>query len=111
MSNERSPRDVCSITIGINGLMQSPCFRSRAWGPQRFLFLGLFLVWRPDRFPRLRLVERDRLHLGRDPVERRAEAQILAQVFLASVVPQILDHVVGILARRFSLLANQILDL
>ena len=27
MSNDRSPRDVCSITIGINGLMQAPCCR------------------------------------------------------------------------------------
>src|SRR5438046_471372 len=27
MSNERSPREVCSITIGINGLMLAPCCR------------------------------------------------------------------------------------
>jgi hypothetical protein len=27
MSNDRSPREVCSITIGINGLIHAPSFR------------------------------------------------------------------------------------
>src|SRR4029453_1459201 len=109
MSNERSPRDVCSITIGINGLMQSPCFRSGsgAWGPQLRLGFGGFLVGTPGRVARLGLPERDRLDRGRDPVEGRAQAQVLAQVLLPAVLPQILDHLVGVLAGRLGLLAHE----
>src|SRR5688572_3577985 len=108
MSNERSPREVCSITIGINGLMQAPCFRSAsvAGGPQLRLLLGLFLVGSPDRLARLRLLERDRLDLRRDAVERGAQAQVLAQVLVAAVAPHVLDHTVGVLSRRFRLLAD-----
>src|SRR4029453_15222976 len=102
MSNERSPRDVCSITIRINGLMQSPCFRSGsgAWGPQLRLGFGGFLVGSPDRVAPPGLLEGDGVAPGRDPVEGRAQAQVLAQVLLPAVLPQILDHLVGVLAGR-----------
>src|SRR5688572_26677689 len=107
MSNERSPRDVCSITIGISGLMQAPSIPggggSVAGGPQLRLLLGSFLVGRPDRVPGLRDVHRDRLHLGGHAVERGAEADVLAQVLVAAGVPELVDHVVGIFARLFSL--------
>ena len=50
MSNERSPRDVCSITMGSagsSGLLAAGC-------PQFRLAGGLFLVGRPDRLARRR---------------------------------------------------------
>src|SRR4029453_16220469 len=98
MSNERSPREVCSITIGINGLMASPLTFSRlGWsfqtaarakpvtpqaaspwllvggGPQFRLGRLRFLVGGPDVLAGARDVGRDALRLGRNAVERLAQ--------------------------------------
>src|SRR6478735_9000152 len=48
MSNERSPREVCSITMGINGLMSG--WLLATGGPQFRLGGWLFLVGCPDGF-------------------------------------------------------------
>ena len=56
-------------------------------------------------------LRRDRLHLGREPVERGAEPQVLAKLLLVPVRPDVLDHLVRVVARRLRLLADQVLDL
>src|SRR3954470_3804869 len=103
MSNERSPRDVCSITIGINGLIRVSL---ASGGPQFRNFFGLFLLGRPDRLTRLRLGHRDPLHLGRDAVERELQADVLAHLLLGAMRPEVLDELLGVLARRLRLLAD-----
>src|SRR5919204_5367926 len=106
MSNERSPREVCSITIGISGLIRAPLNISRVdWssqrllatgGPQFRLGLGSFLVRSPDRFARLFLLERDALDVGGDPVERGGEAQALTLRLVGSAGTELLDGSIGV---------------
>ena len=55
MSNERSPRDVCSITIGISGLIRSPCCRGSTISSRRRAF-----PCRASRSPRAPLRARPR---------------------------------------------------
>src|ERR687887_1647439 len=95
MSNERSPRDVCSITIGINGLMSGSLLA--AGGPQFRLRLGLFLVGRPDPLACLRLLRRDPLDLGRDAVECPREPHVLALGLVGTGLARLLEDAVGVL--------------
>src|SRR6266540_5520969 len=76
MSNARSPRDVCSITIGIKGLIRfvPP---SLSGGPD-FRLGRLLLLRRPKLLARAGELDGNSLHLGGDPVERAAQAEILA---------------------------------
>src|SRR5215208_7017470 len=140
MSNARSPREVCSITIGINGLMASPLncscidwsFQTAArqspfgltvtpqaasrWllaagGPQFRLCLGRFLVGRPNFFSRTRDLDRNALRFGRHAVERLAQTEVAAQRLLAAVAEDLLDRFVRVVALKLGLLADQFLDL
>src|SRR5262245_24053445 len=139
MSNERSPREVCSITIGINGLMASPLTFSRlGWsfqraarakpsgvtvtphaespwllaggGPQFRLGRLRFLVGGPDLLAGAHILGRDALRLRRDAVERLAQAQVVAQHLLAAGVEHLLDRLFGIVLGELCLLADQLLD-
>src|SRR5581483_9197877 len=94
MSNARSPREVCSTTIGIKGisaLLAAGC-------PQllRLRRLFLFLLGRPDALARLRALGCDRLHLGRDPVERLPHAQVGADALGAAALEELVDVLVGL---------------
>src|ERR671936_1866017 len=94
MSNERSPREVCSITIGINGLI---CLLLAAGGPQFRLCLGFFLVGGPDALARLGLLGRNALDLGRDPVEGTRQTHVLALPLVHTCLARLLDHLLGLL--------------
>src|SRR5215207_4121700 len=97
MSKARSPRDVCSTTIGIRGLICSLLRSRAAWGPK--LLLGgrlVLLVRRPDRLARLRELRCDRLHLGRDPVDRLLQPQVLADAVGAARGDELLDVLVAL---------------
>src|SRR3954453_22790329 len=104
MSKLRSPREVCSITIGINGLIRVSL---ASGGPQFRNVFALFLLGRPDRLARFRLRHRDALHIGRDAVERELEAYVLAPLLLRPVQPEVLDQLVGVLARGLRLLPDR----
>src|ERR1041385_2080484 len=100
MSNARSPRDVCSTTIGIRGLIRAPSSAVAVqmtslrgargsllarWCPQLLVRLVPILLGCPDALTRLvlpgafcGLLFGDRLHLGGDPVERPPHADRLA---------------------------------
>src|SRR3954470_19428244 len=108
MSKLRSPRDVCSITIGINGLIRVSL---ASGGPQFRNVFALFLLGRPDRIARFRLGHRDALHIGSDAVERELEPDVLAHLLLGAVRPEALDQLVGVLAGGLRLLADDGLDL
>src|SRR5437870_13046033 len=75
MSNERSPREVCSITMGINGLMSG--WLLATGGPQFRLGCWLFLVRGPDGFAGRGLLGRDALDLVDDTVEGAREPHAL----------------------------------
>src|SRR4051794_41286619 len=97
MSKLRSPRDVCSITIGINGLIRVSL---ASGGPQFRNVFALSRLGRPDRLARLRLRHRDAVHIGRDAVERELEAYVLAHALLRPLRPEELHQLGGALARR-----------
>src|ERR1700688_378654 len=103
MSNARSPREVCSTTIGTSGLIvlalvslrrPDSSRRLAAWRPQpagrrvRVLFLGP-LLRRPQLFARLRLRNRDRGALRRDPLNGLTRGQVLAQLVQATALAQV----------------------
>src|SRR3954449_13578320 len=94
MSNDRWPRDVCSITIGINGLIQ---LLLAAGGPQFRVGLGLFLVGCPDCLARGRLLGRYPLHVGCDQVERTRESHRLALGFVGAGFAGLLDDLLAVL--------------
>src|SRR5437870_2673649 len=78
MSNARSPRDVCSMTIGINGLIRfAP--PSLSGGPD-FRLDRLLLLRRPQLLPRPCELDGDPLHLRGDPVEGAAQPKVLTQL-------------------------------
>src|SRR5918992_5337686 len=109
MSNARSPREVCSTTIGTSGLTVLASFRFRrsspacfpGWRarrqtsnrqppPRQVVWLGtrrpelpgsaaLGLPGRPQLVARLRLLDRDRLRGLRDDIERLALGEILLE--------------------------------
>src|SRR5580765_3324642 len=101
MSKARSPREVCSTTIGINGLI---CSLLASGGPQPLSGRAL-LFWRPDGLTRgvpLRAFRgdlgRDRDHLGRDAVERLPHPDALADAVGAAAGEERIDVLV-LLAR------------
>src|SRR3954447_2853824 len=106
MSKLRSPRDVCSITIGINGLIRVSL---ASGGPQFRNVFALFLLGRPDRLARLGLREGDALYLGRNSVEGELQADVLAHLLLRAMRPEVLDQLVRVLVRGCGLLADDLL--
>src|SRR5256885_10639977 len=94
MSNERSPREVCSMTIGISGLIG---LLLASGGPQFRLCLGLFLVGGPDCLARGRLLGRNPLDVGCDPVERVRETQRFALRLVRAGLLRLRDDLVAFL--------------
>src|SRR5437016_4026646 len=111
MSKARSPREVCSITIGINGLI-SLLLLSLSRRPDVSHCFGLLLLGCPKLLACAREVDRDRLDLGDDTVERAAQQQVLAEELVAAVVPELRDDGLGVLLARLAcLLADEVLQL
>src|SRR5919197_1927941 len=94
MSNERSPREVCSITIGINGLIE---LLLAGRGPQSCRWLVSFLLRGPELLARSREVGGDPLDLGRDVIEGAGEAKRLALLLPAARLAELRDRLVGVL--------------
>src|SRR5262245_6970755 len=93
MSKARSPREVCSTTIGINGLICSSLLAT--WCPQLRLGRLALLLRRPDALTRGGKLGRDRFDLRRDPVERLLHPQVVAH----AVRPALLDELLDVLVR------------
>src|SRR5918998_89029 len=103
MSNARSPREVCSMTIGTSGLTGGPprwCETRRgAWSyglltagcPQLRIGRPLLLLRRPQLLARGVQLRVDALDLRRDPVERGAQADVVAERLGAAVGEELLD--------------------
>src|SRR6266513_4181918 len=101
MSNARSPRDVCSTTMGISGLISASApyrwLLIMAWGPEfRCLRRLLLLLRRPDRFARLVELRRDRLHLGNDAIEGALQAEVVAYTVGAALLDELVDILVAL---------------
>src|SRR3954452_17869213 len=91
MSKARSPRDVCSTTIGTNGLIAlapSCIARGRpasalAWRPQLGLgLLGLVLLGRPQLLAGSGRLEADRFGELHGAVEGESQTHVLAHALL-----------------------------
>src|SRR3954462_2874776 len=94
MSKDRSPREGCPITIGINGLIW---LLSASGGPQFRVGLGLFLVGCPDCLARSCMLGQDPLDVGCDQVERAGESHRLALGFVGAGLAGLLDDLVAVL--------------
>src|SRR5438093_3078945 len=105
MSNERSPREVWSITMGINGLMSG--WLLATGGPQFRLGGWLFLVGRPDRFAGGGLLGRDALDLAHNAVEGAGKAHAFALGVVRARLARLLDDRV----RLFEAVAEGLVDL
>src|SRR5919197_6566400 len=101
MSNERSPREVCSITIGINGLIE---LLLAGRGPQSCRLLVSFLLGGPELLARGREVGGGSLDLGRDAVERLGKTNRLALLLPAARLAELRHRLVGILVAGSELL-------
>src|SRR5581483_1170684 len=88
MSNARSPRDVCSTTMGINGLISRSL---AAGGPDLRLGLGLVLLGGPNALTCLVQLGGDRLDLGGDLVEGLLQAQVVADAVGAAGLDERVD--------------------
>src|SRR5262245_45291136 len=98
MSNERSPREVCSITIGINGLISG--WLLAAGSPEFRLCRRLFLVGCPDCLAGGGLLGWDALDLVRHAVEGAGKADVLALRLVDARGAGLLDHLVGLVEAR-----------
>ena len=106
MSKARSPRDVCSITMGTSGLMQAPCCRGST-----ILRSGLgFSFSGVQSLSRARELDRDPLDLGRDPVEGLAQPEVGAQRVVAAGFTDLGRELLGVFG-VVRLLADQLVDL
>src|SRR5579859_26500 len=110
MSNARSPREVCSTTIGISGLMVLALFRlpglippgkckaapppRRVYQPARRAPEGRSLTstGRPELLARGRTLGRDRDRGGDETVDRRLGGDILAQLLEAARLAQLREQ-------------------
>src|SRR5919204_3558376 len=99
MSNARSPREVCSTTIGTRGLIGRSVYKGRSARrsslrrPEaRPLALPLLLPGSPELLARDRLLLGDRLRRFRDQVDRLAQAQVLAKDRVAPAAAQALEQ-------------------
>src|SRR5262249_22956269 len=110
MSNARSPRDVCSTTIGTTWfwIMQAPCYRgstvSSRW--------RVFPCRGQELLARLGLLHGDGFDIGDEPVERSPQSEVLAQRLLLSVSPDLLDQLLRVgtaFIRRGRLLTDHLL--
>src|SRR5262249_11847095 len=113
MSKARSPREVCSTTIGTRGLMardsieagRRTCERAGlvvAGRPELCLFLlALLLLGSPDLLPRLGLLEGNRLRRLGDDVDRLAHDDVLAHHRVAPVLAQAAEELLGCRALVF----------
>src|ERR671933_1949472 len=95
MSNERSPREVCSITIGMSGLIAPLLLAGR--GPQSCLCLVSFLLGCPELLARGRELDGDPLHLRGDAVEGAGQAKRLALLLPAARLAELRNRLVGVL--------------
>ena len=103
MSKARSPREVCSTTIGTSGLISSaPCCRGST----------VSLVSAGSSFSGVQIDSRASwssgaigLHLGRDAVERLLQANVVANTVCAALGDEGLDVLVA-LTRGAQLLAD-----
>src|SRR5438270_13384442 len=114
MSNARSPRGVCSTTMGTSGLIVLASFApsggflptlATALGPADASAVGCpelprplrrrLLVGRPQRLASLRLLDRDRLGLAHEELHRLARGDILAQLLEATVLPPPIEQLLG----------------
>src|SRR4026207_1913585 len=113
MSNARSPRDVCSITIGISGLISVPSSSGLLATGRPYLHAApaLLLLGCPEFLTRLRKLDRDAIDPADDLVERLPKAEIAAELLEASALAHGRDRGVRILAGLGCFLANQVLDL
>src|ERR671911_2927753 len=108
MSKARSPRDVCSTTIGINGLIASRLLA--AWGPD-FHSRSTFLLLRsPKLLSCFRQFDGDPLHSGDDLVERLAEPKVSPNLLEIPALAQALRDLVGVLAHVLGLIAYELFD-
>src|SRR3954463_11513789 len=105
MSNARSPREVCSTTIGTNGLIAlapsgvqgRPGSARLAGGPQLGLWLlGIVLLGRPQLVASPGLLEADRLRYLDGPIEREPQADVLAHALLRWGGEDLLHHVLRV---------------
>src|SRR5205809_7617137 len=87
------------------------CGLLAAGGPQLRVGFRLFLVRGPELFSRIRDFGRNRLHVGREALERRAQAEVLANRLLLAVRPHVLHKRVSVLSRLLGLFAQVCLDL
>src|SRR5262245_26752122 len=101
MSNARSPRDVCSITIGISGLIFAPSSSGLLATGRPYLHAAtaLLLLGCPEFLTRVRKLDRDALDAAPDLAERLAEAEIAAELLEASALAHGRDRRVRILPR------------
>ena len=108
MSKARSPRDVCSTTIGTRGLIggqsiYGPGVQSLSGRLALGLFaafgvaLGLALLRRPDRLARLGLRDRDRLGGVGDQLGGLSQAHLFAQHPVAARLAQLRQHLLRLL--------------
>src|SRR5688500_15645422 len=108
MSKARSPRDVCSTTIGISGLMLLRLLA--AWGPN-FHSRSTFLLLRsPKLLSGFRQVDGDSPHPRHHLVERLAHAKVGPQLLQIPALAQAPADLAGVLPGLVGLLPNQLVD-
>src|SRR5437016_2900197 len=115
MSNARSPREVCSTTIGTSGLIVLASFASsagflpnvatarprpgRASAPRRPELArapsGVLLAGLPQLLAGLGLLDRDRLRLAHEQLERLARGHVAPDPFQPIVGPKPLHQLFG----------------
>src|SRR5664280_2201941 len=119
MSNARSPREVCSTTIGTSGLMILASFASCAGflptvatGSQRpprgpgssaprrpdllWLPFGALFAGRPELLASLRLIDADGARLPDEHLDRLTVGDVLAQRLETAGLAQLLHEISGV---------------
>src|SRR6478609_8182190 len=105
MSKARSPREVCSTTMGTRGLIGAPCVQVSggasagiARSPERRLRLALvsLLLGCPDPLSGFGQLGCDGGRELDGTIERELEAQVLARIFLGGRAQHLLQDLIDI---------------
>src|SRR5829696_2173726 len=94
MSNARSPREVCSTTMGTRGLIARASLATRLalLGRPQLTFGTAFLLRGPQLLPGVGLLLGDRLRRVGYHVRRLAQAHLLAQQGVAALRSQAVEQ-------------------
>src|SRR3954468_22974673 len=107
----RARRATSARSPSVSPARTGSCWLLAAGGPQFRRRVWFFLLGCPNALSRSRELDGDALDVAREPVERGAQAQVLAQPLVAAGLAQSRNRFFDVFVGVLELLADHLVDL